>query len=311
MRLNNILLISSLCCLAPFTAWAGGGLVHDGAGVVEQDFIYAYESIPQSVASCFQNPRCAGELPADAIQALKDISSLVSRNILTTHPLHFVSAKASPGFFDLSVTEPNRIAMTELRPNAQIFINTDLLYTADGIPAVDFGKATAILIHEVGHQTGRQDHAFLDFIGSKVRENLASNISFHTAQLVAGKNDLTIQIVDFNLVAISSSVYYSSGDKKLPLNGVILQSITCPGSLNTPVGFELSNGHWEHATYLTTSEIQTRFKAWSRFSCLDSHGVLTSHSADIEVKFILSPPDGGSAPLDVLSVKAKSSNYFM
>jgi hypothetical protein len=278
MRFNKL---SWIGFLFPALCWAGGGLVGNGAGLAEQDFVFAFESLPKSIQSCFENATCA---PNEAeTQALKEIQAIAKRNSLRPSPLVFVSGNQSKGFFDLSSNEPFRIAKTGLDPDSPIWINTDLLYQADGRPSLDFAAATAILIHEVGHQTGRTDHAFLDLAAAKVRSILQDNLTHLDLNWFG--TELSVRTLDYALSTLSMDVTYSFGSSEERLNALFQNALICPGELRIPLGFRLVNGHWSHPI-VDGAQGKVSYIAWARFSCIN-HGEVETQSADVEIQFLL------------------------
>jgi hypothetical protein len=93
-------------------------------------------------------------------------------------PIEFKSARANPGFFDLSKDACSRIAVTGTHPGATIFINTDLIEnSALGFPAI--GSWVSLLVHELAHHQGELDTPTrpLDALGNKVARQLAKSWS--------------------------------------------------------------------------------------------------------------------------------------
>src|SRR5690348_15162867 len=109
-------LVVAFSCVPAF----GGILVGNGAGIVEQNIVYAYDSLPQAIQSCL-NLREACDGNPDDIQTLLKIQAIAERNPPTSDRVRFASEKARPGFFDTEVGQAFRLAKTGLSPEAPIF----------------------------------------------------------------------------------------------------------------------------------------------------------------------------------------------
>ena len=168
-------LAGGLCGLWGAAASYAGDEANNGGGAGEATISYVYERLDYFVGPCLGNRACLAD------PARRDLLERVLR-LPRTGGLEFHSESREPGFFMLDGAV--RAAKTSLTPGAVIYVNRDLLYAknAQGAwAALDTGAAVAILVHELGHQTGEPDHDRLDRLGAEVRAFLSR--SMQTAEL--------------------------------------------------------------------------------------------------------------------------------
>ncbi len=173
-----------------------------------------------------------------------------------------------PGFFDTAYGQAHRIAKTGLTPDTPIYFNTDLLYKS-GQPALDFQAITALLIHELGHQTGNPNHAALDSLGSKVRLPLDSPIKPLTYQ---DRNlDITITAINYITNSGRADLYINDGHALKSLSKYVIAAAQCPGGpSNIPLGWKIENAHWENVPSREEgAKISLPFEAWINIQCID------------------------------------------
>jgi hypothetical protein len=176
--------------------------------------------------------------------------------------------------------EHHRIAKTGLTANDPIFFNADLLYNADGTPTMDLALASAILIHEIGHQSGCTDHAFLDGLGAKVRIMLEQKKI--TYDYDSDTSKFAVQVYNFENPTLRAQVFFSYNQGKLLLTPEIISRLSCAAGASL-VGFEVWNGHWK-SVIRSGGEGTIPFRAWIRFNCLHD-GQLQNQRADLALDF--------------------------
>lgn len=263
-----VLMTSAQTALA---ANSGGGIVvGNGAGVVESNFQHAYQALEKVLNNCLLIANCSLlEEEKEVVSSIVDIAKINSSRL---NRLVFVSEKMNPGFFTTGESETNRIAKTELHPESSIFINTDMLYKADGTPALSFQSILAILVHEVGHQAGFIDHAALDILGAKIAnfsENRTSHSLYKSEDTEAGT--VVFSVTNFELPIKSSILIFNWNDKKsVNLSNSLAGSLSCKYDSESYDGVEVTNGH-----FAFDQKNNLSFRAWVKISCYERFSSLT------------------------------------
>ncbi|MBC7539635.1 MAG: hypothetical protein H7281_12500 [Bacteriovorax sp.] len=262
--MKNILL-TFLLSLCSFSVLASGGtVVGNGAGAVESSFQQAYYSLEKIIPSCLAVIKC--ELADDERIEITKILSIVNRNANKKDRLVFLSEKLNPGFFTTGNSEVFRIAKTFLNPDAPIYINTDMLYKDDGQPAIKFQDIVRILVHELGHQTGIEDHASLDILGSKVASYSEDSTFYYRYKIEGEAAAVTFAVTNFDRPVKSTFVVFNWKDSKMQdLTGSILMASSCAYDSESYAGIEVTNGHFSFNYNGTLS-----FDAWVNVSCSES-----------------------------------------
>lgn len=286
MRLIRSLLAVLFIPSAAAAAVGGGGIVGNGAGLAEQNVLFAYAGLETSIKSCLLSPLCDPS-PSEK-DLLARIRRVLSQNMKKKEPIVFVSGKANPGFFDLSESEAHRIAKTGLTPEHPIWINSDLLYRFDGREAMDFPAITAILIHEMGHQAGELNHSVLDLIGAKVRLSLQLKQAVHDFDWHGRK--AAVQILNYDHPTLHAGIYFTFAERRDFVTPYLIRDFKCPGDGLPSLGFEILNGHWEEPRDLEAYSILP-FRAWVRFHCL-ANGMATPVRAGVVAEFTFSRRNG-------------------
>ncbi len=268
-----------LCCcsylISSVTLAGGASVIGNGAGIVENNIQFGYSSLPDLVSECLRTSRC--EISPSEAKSLSKMLTVLSINASNAERIVYVSEKENPGFFDTGVNEKHRIAKTGLTPSDPIYINTDLLYNEKGQPNLDLPTIVSILLHEVGHQTGEQNHAFLDIIGSKLKKMLSQKLDIHSIVL-SDDSYLEVTIINHKFPFLISDLMISwQGVGTKNLSQAINTSITCTeGDLS---GLEIFNGHF---TSISISEADKKigFGIWINLSCYSE----TENKSFVETK---------------------------
>jgi hypothetical protein len=261
-KLMTLTLCFSCCWLTQ--SYAGGGsVVNNGAGIVEQNFQYAYVSIDRIANDCILSGNC--QLSQYEYRLLKIIAAITSRNLLNPGKIIFISEKAKPGFFTTGPSEKNRIAKTALDTFAPIYVNRDLLYNSNGTPALTYPMIIAILTHELGHQAGEPSHEILDILGAKLR--MISELQSSVFKINASDTeDVKVYVTVINHAGPTKTAellitWGNSFSRSLTQN--IQEKLNCSSPYLTVMGYELQNGHF---SYLENGN-EIGFKALVNIDC--------------------------------------------
>jgi len=168
MAMQHILL-TLLLSVSPANASGGGFVVDNGGGLAEHAFTLVYQTLHEYLDICM-HPANDCQLTNKEARVLRQIWS-ESEAMRDFSGLVFKSGRLNPGMFETDEHGKTRVAVTGLRPGTPIYVNLDVIYSADSPPKplIDVQMALSILIHEMGHHTGETDHQFLDQLGNKVR----------------------------------------------------------------------------------------------------------------------------------------------
>lgn len=223
-------------------AWAGGGsIIGNGAGIVENNFQYAYQNLSLTVSECIDQLKC--EMNPSEIKVLKTILQVLQVNKSNEKRLQFVSEKDYPGFFDTGEGEVHRIAKTGLTPDIPIYVNLDLLYTAEGKPAFDYSTIVSILTHELGHQAGEENHAKLDILGAKLKRISLEKVRSHSAQVGNEMVEVTVLNQSYPFLVSDLSISWQGVGLAL-LTKDLMKRVSCNHPKDTVAGVEIDNGHF-------------------------------------------------------------------
>ena len=289
MKLWTAILFLLLCS----GAWAGGGSsIGNGAGLAEQNFIYAFQSLPKAIGQCLILPTCVqNEDP----RLLREIGELAQDLLDQARPeepiLQFVSAAEKPGFFDTAPGQPHRIAKTDLFRGAKVFVNVDQLYTDLGQPTLDLATISAILVHEFGHQTGEVDHRKLDRLAARVRGALAGRLM--TYQFRGGALEAELTVANYAGRLIPMDMLLRTPGESTPELRSIGELITsrplCSSGVGAPLSWQLENGHW-----LRPRDTRVLpFQAWLTVECLTASRTVRREIYDVDLRLKFAPGENG------------------
>lgn len=254
--------------------------MNNGGGLAEQNFIYAFQNLADSVDRC---------LDTDNACRLTDKESRILREIARERKespghngLFFESGKLKPGLFETDEHGKVRVAVTGSTALSPIYINLDLIY-AENVSLIDMGAALSILIHELGHHTGETDHLFLDQLGNKVRnfrERFLERIDF-------GRFDHPELRVSAHNVGPNIEELYRVGPvapaKLLIENGYELKDLTeqllahavCPRAGESRRAVHFTNMTWQRLRPFDTEKVRQplTFSLDLDFQCTGAEGV--------------------------------------
>ncbi len=272
-KLLIILIISNILPVSFAKSNGGGGaVVGNGAGIAENFFQYAYQSLPKFISNCRAVNNCVNS-DSDK-ELLEKISRISITNSSKLNRLIFLSGKSSPGFFDTGINERSRIAKTYLDADSSIYINTDMLYDINNKLTLNFSDMIRILVHEIGHQTGLEDHAQLDILGAKISifsDAQTSSYRFKT-DINEEKIEISINVINLDHPEKISLVSFNwmNGDS-VNLTNQISSGVSCKLDSEKVEGIELTNGHFD-----IDEQGGLLFKSWLNLSCQDISALKTS-----------------------------------
>ncbi len=244
-----------------------GGIVGNGAGLAEQNVQFAYLSLNKVIAHCLATPKLCN-LVVTELMVLEKIEWVLAKNSSNPNRIKFVSEKENPGFFTTSSIENNRIAKTGLNSRQPIFFNVDELYNPNGFPTLDFSGLSAILVHELGHQTGEANHAMLDILGAKIRKTLSQNLTSLRYDFPSSQVSIELGIINYSFPMAVADLYLSvDGTPAEVLTREIVKELHCKDSSTSFVGYEITNGHWDFVSSDQNPRKGIDFSAWVRLFC--------------------------------------------
>ena len=227
-----------------------GTLIGNGDGIVEQNCFYAYTAIPKAIDSCLSAADVCGVSPDDMI-LLKRIKAIVLQYPATSQRILFTSDSARPSFFETGLGQAHRVAQTGFIPTVPIYFNTDQFYNVNGTPALDLPILTSILIHELGHQAGIVEHAYLDQLGSRIRNWLMNR----TFELGYHYPNSSLKVLSINYANQNSTpdLYFVDDKGSSSLVKVLTPVARCTDPTEILIGWSVTNLHWDSQLNLSGS----------------------------------------------------------
>jgi hypothetical protein len=145
-----------------------------GASRPEREIRWLWKYIGEFTRSCAKS---GAECKDPEIKAVVDqlTAGLPAAPGPTTSPwgqrLKFVSEKDNPNLFLSAANEAHRVAVTELKPGAPVYINSDRM------AQLNHGQWIGVLVHETVHHLGIDDDArrLPDRVGAAVAAHVMSN----------------------------------------------------------------------------------------------------------------------------------------
>lgn len=259
------LTINFLVLNTPLYAISGGGtVVGNGAGLVEGNFQFAYSSIEKIIQTCFKFSQCS--LSLDEHSLLEKIIQIVQKNSNKNDRLIFLSEKDHPDFFTTGPAENHRIAKTFLNSDAPIYINSKMLYDDKGTPTLSLSSIIRIIIHELGHQAGVENHLTLDILGSKLSTFFEITTASISYKISDENTNITFSITNFEFPTKEAAISFNWKNKKNQnlTKSVISKAQNCPLNSESYRGIEITNGH-----YSFNLKNMLSFEAWLQVSCYD------------------------------------------
>ncbi len=246
--------------------FGSGNVIGNGAGLVENQFQFAYTTISSVATQCAASKKC--ETNAIENKLLTQISLIIQKNSANAERLVFLSEKQNPGFFKTGENEQHRIAKTKLQENSTIYVNLDQIYTADGKPTLDYPTIISILTHELGHQAGESNHAKLDILGNKLKKIVSQKLTRHQMNFGENNDSVEILMMSHDFPVRTSELIISWGTKSLDATSGIIEILSCRSPQKSMAGFEFQNGHFLVADTNVTDVIN--FGLWVDVYCYSS-----------------------------------------
>lgn len=288
--------IGKICCsgaglmtfLLSVTGSAGGSLVGNGAGIVEHNIIYVYNSLPKTIDACLNLPT-ACMVSDDGRELLKSVRNLIIQHPASTERILFQSEQSSPGFFETGLGQAHRLAKTGNSPTDPIYWNLDLLYNVDGTPALDIPTISAIWIHEIGHQLKIQNHQYLDQIASSVRffqQDYIQQIKFYPKTI-----PLSVTSVEYPTITSSTDLYFSDGFISVSLNHLLAITSACADESQIFLSWHLWSIHWGQ-TVVTGDKMTVEISGIRSNRCLESRQLQEYNGLPFSLVVTLKSIDG-------------------
>ncbi|MCK6595453.1 MAG: hypothetical protein L6Q33_09660 [Bacteriovoracaceae bacterium] len=280
MKKNLILILKIILTFAiPIIIQAKSGgpdIVGNGAGRIEQLTYFHYRNLDKTISFCLNTTRCSSS--NEERQLLLNIRQIILDTRTEKDRLIFLPESEFQKILNPDLDPAIRIAKTDFHLNSSIYFNLNELYK---IPDNELSSnLVAILIHELGHQTGERSHAKLDAIGNKV------SLFFELT-----KTEILLDVLNapFKLSVFSNRGVYDFPELLLQYREQTFEAPSFIQKLNclkdtTLVGIQLSNIHWEKVDYIDDHFV-LRAKVWSESYCeFKTQKVITSvrHSITFE-----------------------------
>jgi hypothetical protein len=253
----------------------GGDIIGNGGGLAEQNFTYALTQLADFIQETLKAGLVTGE---DATQ-LKRIAKAAREEAMKADKLIFLSGKNNPGFFDADNDPEVRLAKTGLSQHLPIFVNLDLLYrkTGDVVEMLPLPVMVASLVHELGHNVGLENHAYLDYLGARVRQMVEREYQRTARQLTEATR---IEMVSINLGAYSlPRLSLTVGDKLVSFEKELYQILQCRNG-SIPKAARLSNQHWQRPVEFSANWVAP-FRAWVALTCVNARGQAVLEDRDL------------------------------
>lgn len=266
MKAIVTLLVLTFSLFAEAKETGGGVIVGNGAGFAEGIFQQSYQSLPQILDSIIVTNEI--NLTEKERELLEKINKVAKQNSSKKDRLIFLSEKDHPGFFTTGENETHRFAKTFATPASSIFINMDWIYGEKGKDLLNHSSAMALLIHEIGHQTGEKDHGELDILGAKIKtftDGQTNQYNYHIIRSLKETRMISFLITNLDLPQKRSLLRFKNvKDQWSNLTTALLLNLKCEKANTEAFDVEISNGHFAFNRYQ-----QLEFRAWVQFTCKD------------------------------------------
>jgi len=268
MKLLRGLLLAVIVLSSSLAFARKGSLVGNGAGWVESNAIYAYQIADKLIASCIASVKC--RIDSRELAALQAIQAELYRNKMKAASRVVVEfGEKADELFNKSCGVKHRVACS-FGANQPIYLNGTILYDRRGRPAVDLPGLIALIVHEVGHQVGYDNHKFLDHLGSRVREMAAADII--EVEAPEGIDSFGAVVVNYGDTSIvpevnieSNELFYSFGDEIFSSPKIM---DGCPENAE-PGAFKVGNLHWvdKGKKSFSGGKMKLRLVGWTVAKC--------------------------------------------
>jgi hypothetical protein len=211
---------------------------------------------------------------------LEKIKSIALKNREKKNKFKFLSEKQNPREFKTGIYEDHRLAKTDFSPDAEIVVNTDLLYFENTLkPALAIPEIAAVLVHEIGHQSGERSHSYLDTLGASLRFFLNRVSSVFLYETRDAKERMNVRVTSQAIPTLTAYLFFHwEGHSSLDMTSDLSKALICQGKSESLAGFELFNGYFIPKDELETHEVnQVYFRITAKLYCFDKNqgGLLT------------------------------------
>jgi|GEM_PF-6320069 len=254
--------------------------MNNGGGLAEQNFIYAYQNLVDTVDRCLDTDNPC-RLTEKERRTLADIVR-ERREATGNGGLFFESGNLKPGLFQTDEHGKVRVAVTGSTWGSPIYVNLDLIYSGNE-SLIDMGAALAILIHEIGHHGGETDHLFLDQLGNKVRyfrEQFLERIDFgryaHAElRLSAHNTGLNIEELDRHGPFAPAKLLLENGYELKDLTDDFIDRAVCPRPAEIRRAVHFTNMTWQRLQPFDAKKVRQpiTFSLDVDFQCAGAAGV--------------------------------------
>jgi predicted Zn-dependent protease with MMP-like domain len=254
----------------------GGEIIGNGGGLAEGTFEYAYQILASVLKDCIDSGYCV-ETSKD-LELLTEIREITKKNIQNSQYLIFLSGEDYSNLFvDVSSGEV-RTAVTGLKPQSPIFINTNHLYDEKtAISSWSVASAISLLVHEVGHHTGTTDHVYLDRLGQKVRRFFEIDTTSIEQHLSA--NEAKVFIWRSSEKNYKFDIFFFWNDMRFDLRNYRVESRLCPEGFDV-ADVDFSNLHWKRTNFnKENGRFTIPFLVWAKGQCVNP---VTSQSVEFD-----------------------------
>jgi hypothetical protein len=247
---------------------SGADIVGNGAGRIELLANFYLRQLDQTISFCLSSTSC--QLTKADRFVLKEIRNISIESRGVNKKLIFLKENDFNRIFNSQNIEEVKIAKTGFNKRFPIFFNLGELYSfnKDSIDRI----LIAILIHELGHQTGIHSHSYLD--------ELASRVSLQFNQTL---NKLSLNYKDnfFELTVFTNRGTYDFAKAYFSMNEEVIEvkyldsALKCSDPNSKIVGISLTNTHWNKVK-LEPEAVLIEIGLWAQVYCEDI-SAKTSH----------------------------------
>ena len=244
-------------------AMNGGDIIGNGGGIGESFFQYALLELPTLINECLSSKFC--DINDDEALILSRVAKVAKMNSQLDFALLFVNPKKEHTLF-LQEDGLARSALTGREPLFPVIINLDHVYRDNNL-SIDLMDAVRLLVHELGHQAGIENHSHLDKLGAKVQQfiNLQSIVKNSVTDRNGNHYELWLKNSDTTELT-SFAVYFSKNGVQQDLRDQFLDQVKCPEGLNV-YDYKFQNIHWKQASNNNISQIG----AWANVQCKEQN----------------------------------------
>ncbi len=193
--------------------FARGDEVGNGAGYYENRVSFVFQNLGNYLNS--NNSNLSNEEKDIIAEINKDLDIILESSNLIFLP-------QNDSFF---IDNEFRLAYTFDRIGADIYFNLDILYN---IPQQELSTTIiSILVHELGHQIGIQDHFKLDMLGNKIAQ---SSIKKYTTYFFGEIDQMGFfEVTSFNHPETSDLIILNFQNSSINLTNEIENTMGCIG----------------------------------------------------------------------------------